>query len=185
MSTKAFSVNLIADRYASALYDLSLENKCIDRILLDLNKISELISNNKSLKLLINSPLITSNEKLTVLKKILDNENIDNLTYKFINIISNNKRFKYLNAIISKYISINAERRGDVIANITSAEILNDIQKKNIKNKLISMLGEKLSLNFFVDKKIIGGLIVKVGSKMIDSSLSSKIDKLKLAMKGT
>ena len=153
--------------------------------MIDLKKISDLINNNKDFKLLINSPLISSNEKLKVIKKVLINDKINNLTDRFINIISNNKRFKYLHGIILKYISINAEQRGNVIANITSAEILNYSQKKNIKSKLGSMLGEKLSLNFFVDKKIIGGLIIKVGSKMIDSSLASKINKLKIAMKGT
>ena len=73
---------------------------------------------------------------------------------------------------------------GDVLADITSAGELNEDQKNNITNQLKSILGDKLSLSFDVDKNIIGGLIVKVGSKMIDTSLANKINKLKIAMKG-
>ena len=95
-----------------------------------------------------------------------------------------NKRIKFLPAIIARYDSINAEKRGDIIADILSAEELTDQQKNGIKDQLRSILGEKLSLNYKIDHKIIGGLIVKVGSKMIDSSLNSKINKLTIAMKG-
>ena len=79
---------------------------------------------------------------------------------------------------------INSKKRGDVLADIISANELNDEQKNNIISQLKNLLGDKLSLNFDVDKKIIGGLIVKVGSKMIDTSLANKINKLKIAMKG-
>ena len=80
--------------------------------------------------------------------------------------------------------AINANKRGDVMADITSAEDLNEEQRIDIKNQLKDILGNKLSLNYKVDKKIIGGLIIKVGSKMIDTSLANKINKLKIAMKG-
>ena len=83
-----------------------------------------------------------------------------------------------------QFVNINAQKRGDVLADITSADELSDDQRVNIKEQLRTILGDKLSLNFKVDKKIIGGLIVKVGSKMIDASLANKINKLKIAMKG-
>ena len=79
---------------------------------------------------------------------------------------------------------INSEKRGDITANIISANVLSDDEKNNITNQLKKSLGEKLSLNFDVDEDIIGGLIVKVGSKMIDTSIANKINKLKIAMKG-
>ena len=79
---------------------------------------------------------------------------------------------------------INSEKRGDITADITSANILSDDEKNNITNQLKKSLGEKLSLNFDVDEEIIGGLIIKVGSKMIDTSIANRINKLKIAMKG-
>ena len=90
----------------------------------------------------------------------------------------------YLSSIISQFININTQKRGKILADVTSADKLSDKQKNEINDQLKSTLGKKLSLNFKVDKKIIGGLIIKVGSKMIDSSLASKINKLKIAMKG-
>ena len=109
---------------------------------------------------------------------------ISNITNTFIKVIEKNKRFSNLASIITQFININSQKRGDVIADITSADELNDDQKNNITNQLKSILGDKLSLSFDVDKNIMGGLIVKVGSKMIDTSLANKINKLKIAMKG-
>ena len=109
---------------------------------------------------------------------------ISNITNTFIKVIEKNKRFSNLASIIAQFININSQKRGDVIADITSADELNDDQKNNITNQLKSILGDKLSLSFDVDKNIMGGLIVKVGSKMIDTSLANKINKLKIAMKG-
>ena len=178
-STKA----LIADRYASALYELSFEDKCIDAVLSDLLVIQKYIKQSNDFNLLIKSPLIASNKKFDIIQKILSDHSPSNLTSKFIKIIARNKRINFLSEIILKYISIIAQKRGEVIADITSAEELSSPQKNNIKNQLQSILGDKLSLNFKIDNKIIGGLIVKVGSKMIDTSLGSKINKLTIAMK--
>ena len=184
MVSQQSSRELIADRYASALYELSAETKCVDEVLKDLLMIQYYIKHNNDLKLLIKSPLISSNEKMNIVKKILSDHSPNILTSNFIKVISHNKRINFLPIIISRYNTINSEKRGDVIADITSAEVLTDQQKKEIKDQLRSILGEKLSLSFNINKKIIGGLIVKVGSKMIDSSLDSKINKLTIAMKG-
>jgi len=184
VASQQSSRELIADRYASALYELSVETKCVDEVLNDFLIIQNYIKRNNDLKLLIKSLLISSNEKMNILKKILSDHSPNILTSKFIKVISQNKRINFLPIIISRYNAINSEKRGDVIADITSAEVLTDQQKIEIKDQLRSILGEKLSLSFNINKKIIGGLIVKVGSKMIDSSLDSKINKLTIAMKG-
>ena len=118
------------------------------------------------------------------MEKILSKQLSNKLTTTFLKVISNNKRFIHLSSIISQFININAQKRGNVLADVTSADELSDKQKNEINDQLKSILGEKLSLNFKVDKKIIGGLIVKVGSKMIDSSIASKLNKLKIAMQG-
>ena len=119
MAVKLSSDNLIAERYASALYDLSLEAKCVDEVLSDISVIQEYINQNNDFSLLIRSPLITSNEKLKIIEKILVKHSSSNLTFAFIKIISNNRRFRNLSSIISRYITINAEKRGDIIADVT------------------------------------------------------------------
>ena len=184
MSSRQLSGDLISDRYASALYALSLESKNVEIILKDLEFLKNCIKDNKDLKLLIKSPLIASSDKLVIFEKILFNKNADKLTINFLKVISKNKRFAKLPSIISEFININSQKRGIVLADITSADILLDQQRNDIKEKLKTVLGKNLSLNFTVDKKIIGGLVVKIGSKMIDFSIAAKINKLKIAMKG-
>ena len=184
MASQLSSGDLISDRYASALYDLASEKKLVDVVLDDLLFIQSMIKNNKDLKLVIKSPLIKSNDKLEILQNILKSKNPNELSSTFLKVLSKNKRFQKTLDIISQFKNINAQKRGDVLADITSAEKLSSEQQDNIKEQLRTILGDKLSLSYKVDKQIIGGLIIKVGSKMIDTSLSNKINKLKIAMKG-
>tara|TARA_B100000686_G_scaffold120176_1_gene127199 strand:+ start:1586 stop:2143 length:558 start_codon:yes stop_codon:yes gene_type:complete len=184
MTSQLASGDLISDRYASALYDLASEKKLVDPVLSDLSLLKKLLKENKDLNLVIKSPLVSSQDKLSILDKLLIKINANKLTSTFLKVLEKNKRFSNLASIISQFININSQKRGDVLADVTSADKLNDEQKTNITNQLKNILGDKLSLNFDVDKNIIGGLIVKVGSKMIDTSLINKINKLKIAIKG-
>ena len=183
MASRLSSDNLISNRYASALYDLAAELRNVEAVLSDLKFLLKCIQENIELKLLVKSPLIKSSDKLTIFEKILFKQKSNKLTNTFLKVISNNKRFAKLPSIIIQFININSQKRGDVLADVTSADELSDNQKNEIKDQLKTILGEKLSLNFKVDKKIIGGLIVKVGSKMIDSSLASRIDKINIAIR--
>ena len=184
MASQLASGDLVSDRYASALYDLAAEKKLVDPVLEDLSNLKNILKDNKELSLVVKSPLITSIDKLNIFESLLKKINANELTSTFLKVIEKNKRFSNLASIISQFMNINSQKRGDVLADITSADELNDDQKNNITNQLKSILGDKLSLSFDVDKSIMGGLIVKVGSKMIDTSLANKINKLKIAMKG-
>ena len=183
MASQLFSGDLISERYASALYDLAAEKKIVDSVLKDLELLQKCIQESEDLKLLVKSPLIASNDKLNIFEKILSKKKADVLTNTFLKVISSNKRFAKLSSIISQFMNINFQKRGNVFADVTSADELSDNQKNVIKDQLKSILGERLFLNFYIDKKILGGLIVKIGSKMIDSSLLTKINKLKIAMR--
>ena len=184
MTSKISSGDMISDRYGSALYDLASEKKCIDEILNDFDTVEKTMKESSDLRNVIKSPLVNSEEKLNILLKIFAGSNFNILTTTFLKVLDNNKRISNLSTIILQFKKINSEKRGDITADITSANILSDDEKNNITNQLKKSLGEKLSLNFDVDEDIIGGLIVKVGSKMIDTSIANKINKLKIAMKG-
>ena len=160
------------------------KKKLVDPVLEDLSNLKNILKDNKELSLVVKSPLITSIDKLNIFESLLKKINANELTSIFLKVIEKNKRFSNLASIITQFMNINSQKRGDVLADITSADELNDEQKNNITNQLKSILGDKLSLSFDVDKNIMGGLIVKVGSKMIDTSLANKINKLKIAMKG-
>ena len=174
MASQLASGDLVSDRYALALYDLASEKKIVDSILEDLKKTNEVISNNNKLQMVVKSPLISSEDKLQIISKIMSPENLNELSKTFLKVISNNKRFANLQSIILQFININVIKRGDVLADVTSADKLSEDQKTNIKNQLKKILGDKLLLNFIVNNKIIGGLIVKVGSKMIDTRVITK-----------
>ena len=184
MASKITSDDMISDRYGSALYDLASERKCIDDIVNDFNLIEKVMKDSSKLRNVLRSPLVNSDEKLNILIKIFSQSNLNNLTITFLKVLDNNKRISNLLSMILKFKKINSEKRGDIAANVTSADELSEEEKNNISNQLKNTLGQKLSLNFDVDKDIIGGLIVKVGSKMIDTSIANKINKLKIAMKG-
>ena len=184
MTSKISSSDIISDRYGSALYDLASEKKCIDEILNDLDVIEKVMKESSELRHVIKSPLVNSEEKLNILLKIFAGLSFNSLTTTFLKVLDNNKRISNILSIILQFKKINSEKRGDIAANVTSANELSEDEKNNITNQLKNTLGQKLSLNFDVDKDIIGGLIVKVGSKMIDTSIANKINKLKIAMKG-
>ena len=184
MTSQLASGDLISDRYASALYDLASEKKVVDSVLENLQNLKNLIVKNQELSLLVKSPLIKSKDKLEVLIKLTSVSNLDDLSVKFLKVVSSNKRFASLTSMITQFVNINSNKRGNILADVTSADELSEFQRVNIKDQLKKILGDKLSLNFKVDAKIIGGLIIKVGSKMIDTSLANKINKLKISMKG-
>ena len=184
MASKISSGDLISERYGSALYDLASEKKCIDSILNDFEVAEKVFKESSELRHVIRSPLVNSDEKLNILLKIFSQSNLHDLTTTFLKVLSDNKRISNLISIILQFKKINSEKRGDITADITSADELSEDEKNNITNQLKNSLGQKLSLNFDVDKDIIGGLIVRVGSKMIDTSILNKINKLKIAMKG-
>ena len=184
MASKISSGDLISERYGSALYDLASEKKCIDSILNDFEVAEKVLKESSELRQVIRSPLVNSDEKLNILLKIFSQSNLHDLTTTFLKVLSDNKRISNLISIILQFKKINSEKRGDITADITSADELSEDEKNNITNHLKNSLGQKLSLNFDVDKDIIGGLIVRVGSKMIDTSILNKINKLKIAMKG-
>jgi len=173
----------LSDRYAYALYDLATEKNNIEKVIEDLEQLLGYFNNNTSFALLLNSPLISSEDKLKFLNHLLKKNNSHKLVINLIRVLKKNKRFSLLSHIIKKFKSINAEKRGDITTEIISAKELSKIQKDKIQTQLRTILGKKLSLNYNVDKSIMAGLIIKFGSTMIDSSLINKINKLQLAMK--
>ncbi len=182
--SKNFSTNILHDRYANALYEYASKNDCLEKILEDLDQLRIYYKENKQFYLLLSSPLIPSEKKLNVVREIFKKNKSHDVLENFMHVIQKNKRFGMLIAIIERLKIINLEKRGNITADVTSAQELDDSQKSNILSKLQNLLGKKLNINYYVDKSLISGLIIRFGSKMFDSSMITKINKLKLAMKG-
>ena len=128
MASQLASGDLVSDRYASALYDLAAEKKLVDDVLGDLSNLKNILKDNKELSLVVKSPLITSIDKLNIFESLLKKINANELTNTFIKVIEKNKRFSNLASIISQFMNINSQKRGDILADITSAGELDDNQ---------------------------------------------------------
>lgn len=174
----------MAGRYAHALFELALENKATDAVKADLDKFDGLLAESADLRRLVRSPVFGADEQLKALSAVLDKAGIGGLAGKFLRVITANRRLFAVGDMIRAYRALVARHKGEVQAQITVAEPLNDKNSEALKGALKSVTGGKdIDLNIKVDPAIIGGLIVKVGSRMVDSSLRTKLNAIKFAMK--
>jgi F-type H+-transporting ATPase subunit delta len=174
----------MAGRYAGALFDLALDNKAVDTVKKDLDQFDALVSGSADLNRLIRSPAFDADEQLKALSAILTKAGIAGLAANFLRVITTNRRLFAVRDMIRAYRALVARHRGEVVAQVTVAEKLNDKNLDALKSALKSVTGGKdIDLDVKIEPAIIGGLIVKVGSRMVDSSLRTKLNSIKLAMK--
>ena len=174
----------MAGRYASALFALALEEKATDAVKADLDAFDALIASSADLDRLVRSPVFGVDDQLRALSAILDKAGIKGLAANFLRVITTNRRLFAARAMIRGYRALVARHKGEVVAQVTVAEQLNDKNIDALKSALKSVTGGKdIDLDVTVEPAIIGGLIVKVGSRMVDSSLRTKLNAIKFAMK--
>ena len=174
----------MAGRYATALFELALDNKAVDAIKKDLDQFDVLIAGSADLNRLVRSPVFDADEQLKALSAILAKADIKGLAANFLRVITTNRRLFAVRDMIRGYRALVARHKGEVTAEVTVAEKLNDKNLDALKSALKSVTGGKdIDLDVKVEPAIIGGLIVKVGSRMVDSSLRTKLNSIKLAMK--
>jgi F-type H+-transporting ATPase subunit delta len=174
----------MAGRYATALFELARESKTIDAVKADLDGFDALIADSPDLHRLVRSPVYGADEQLKALSAILDKAGIGGLAANFLRVITTNRRLFAVRDMIRAFRALVARHKGEVTAEVTVAEPLNDANLDALKGALKSVTGGKdIDLAIRVDPAIIGGLVVKVGSRMIDSSLRTKLNAIKFAMK--
>lgn len=184
MATNSSVIGGIAGRYAAALYDLADEGKALDAVAGDLSALKALIAESADMAKLIRSPLIDRDARAAAMNSILQQAGSHDLTRRFIGIVARNNRLFALPSMIEAFLAELAERRGEITAEISSARPLNETQLAAIADTLQSTLGGRIAIEPRVDASLIGGLVVRVGSRMIDASLKSKLQRLQVAMKG-
>jgi F-type H+-transporting ATPase subunit delta len=174
----------MAGRYAGALFELALDNKTVDAVRSDLDRFDALLNESADLNRLVRSPVFGADEQLKALSTILDKAGIGGIAANFLRVVTTNRRLFAVRDMIRAYRALVARHRGEVSAQITVAEPLNDNNVNALKDALKTVTGGKdIDLNVKVDPAIIGGLIVKLGSRMVDSSLRTKLNAIKFAMK--
>ena len=184
MAAKTSVVGDIAERYGLALYELADEAKCLDEVAGDLESLKSLITDSADLDKLLRSPLIDRDDKARAMTTILEQGGANALTRRFVGVVAENNRLFVLAEMITAYLAELSRRRGEITAEVTSARPLNDEQLQALSESLRAKLGGKVSVEPHVDPSLIGGLVVRVGSRMIDASLKTKLQRLQYAMKG-
>nr|WP_137046876.1 F0F1 ATP synthase subunit delta [Pseudolabrys sp. FHR47] len=184
MAGEDHPVSGMAGRYAGALFELALEEKATDTVRQELDKFDALIAESPDLNRLVRSPVFGADEQLKALSAILAKAGVSGLTANFLRVITTNRRLFAVRDMIRAYRALVAKNKGEVVAKVTVAEPLNDQNKEALKGALKSVTGGKdIDMDVTIDPAIIGGLIVKVGSRMVDTSLRTKLNSIKIAMK--
>lgn len=176
-------VSGVSERYAIALFELAEEAGSLDAAEADLKRFAGLIEESSDLKRLIRSPVFSADEQYRAIAAVVDKAEIGGLVGNLIKVAAKNRRLFAVPDMITAFGRLLARYRGEVSAEVTSAEPLSDKHAVDLKAALKASLGKDVALETKVDPSLIGGLIVKVGSRMIDGSLRTKLNSLKLAMK--
>jgi F-type H+-transporting ATPase subunit delta len=174
----------VAARYALALFELADEQRKLDQVADDLKSVSSLLRESADLRRLTGNPVVSRADSGRAMAALLERIGADELTRKFIGLVAANRRLFVLPAMIKAFLADLARRRGEVTAEVIAARKLSDNQSQALEAALRTALGGKVALSLAVDPSLIGGLVVKVGSRMVDSSLKTQLQKMKLAMKG-
>ena len=173
----------IARPYASALFEVASEDKAVAEVEKALDELSALIAESADLQRFLKSPVITHDQKVPVVDAIFEKAGADTRVAQFIKAVARNGRLFALPQMISEFKELSAEARGETTAEVTSAAPLSKAQLKSLADTLKGQIGRTVTLITHVDPDLIGGLVVKVGSRMIDSSLRTKLTAMKIAMK--
>jgi F-type H+-transporting ATPase subunit delta len=176
-------VSGMAGRYATALFELALESNAIDAVKADLERFDALVAENADLRRLVRSPVFGADEQAKALKAVLAAAGIGGLSAQFLELVTSNRRLFAVRDMIRGYRQLVARHKGEVTAQVTLAEQPSDAHLAAIKDALAAVTKKDVQVDVKVDPAIIGGLVVKLGSRMVDSSLRTKLNAIKHAMK--
>jgi F-type H+-transporting ATPase subunit delta len=173
-----------AGRYATALFDLAEQGRVIDEVTGELDRLQSMIDDAPDLARMIKSPLLGRAAQGRAIDAVMEAAGMSGLTRRFVGVVAANRRIFALPDMIKAFCQLLARHRGEASAEVTSAAPLNQAQIDALAAQLKQVTGVNVTLSTHVDPAIIGGLVVKLGSRMVDSSLRTKLQKLELAMKG-
>jgi F-type H+-transporting ATPase subunit delta len=173
----------MSGRYATALFELARDEKSIDAVKADLDKFAAMLADSADLARLVRSPVFSADIQGKALAAVLEKAGITGITANFLKVLTANRRLFAVNDVTRDFRALVAKFKGEATADVTVAEPLSDKNLDALKTALKSVTGKDVALNVKIDPSIIGGLVVKLGSRMVDSSLRTKLNSIKHAMK--
>ena len=174
----------MAGRYAAALFELARDEKQLAQVEADLKNFQGMLDGSEDLRRLVRSPVISAQDQAKALTAVLSKAGISGLTTNFFRLIASKRRLFAAADMLKNFRLLLARERGEISADVASAYALSPEQMQALKDALRAQVGKDVQVNTRVDPNLLGGLVVKIGSKMIDSSLRTKFNNLKVAMKG-
>jgi F-type H+-transporting ATPase subunit delta len=173
----------MAGRYATALFELAREADEIDAVKTNLERFDALVAESADLERLVRSPVFSADEQLHAVSAVLDRAGIGGVAAQFVKLVTSNRRLFAVRDMVRGFRELVAQHKGQATAEVTVAEVLKDDHVAALRNALKAVSGKDVDLDIKVDPAIIGGLVVKLGSRMVDSSLRTKLNSIKHAMK--
>jgi F-type H+-transporting ATPase subunit delta len=183
LASETTGVSGLAERYAAALFDIADERRTLDDVASDLRELRTMLAASGELSRLVKSPILTREEQGKAISALATRAGFSPLVRDFLAVVAKNRRLFAVPAMIEAYLAKLAERRGEVTAEVVAAQPLSEAQLALLSDQLRRSAGRRVSVDARVDPRLIGGMIVKIGSRMVDGSLKSKLDRLQMAMK--
>tara|TARA_R100001244_G_scaffold39766_3_gene35766 strand:+ start:43967 stop:44521 length:555 start_codon:yes stop_codon:yes gene_type:complete len=174
----------LAGRYATALFALAKENNSIDAVQASLDTLSAAMAESDDLRALTSSPVLSREDAGKAIAATANALGLDPLSTNVLGVLAANRRLDQIHAVIRAFATLASDHRGQITAEVTSAHPLDDKQIDALKAQLKKRVGSDVSVSTAVDSSILGGLVVKIGSQMIDSSIKTRLNTLSQAMKG-
>jgi F-type H+-transporting ATPase subunit delta len=183
LASENTGVSGLAERYAAALFDLADERRILDEVATDLRQLRGMLQSSGDFLRLIRSPVLSRDQQAKAVAVIAERAGFSQLVRDFLGVVARNRRLFAIPAMIGSFLAKLAARRGEVTAEVTAAHPLSEAQLGILNEQLRRSIGARVSVDVRIDRTLIGGLVVKVGSRMIDGSIKSKLQRLQLAMK--
>jgi F-type H+-transporting ATPase subunit delta len=174
----------LAGRYAVALFELAEDRDALDAVAEDLRNFQSLLDESADLRRLIRSPVLSREEQGRAVTALAERAGFSPLSRQFLGLLAHKRRLFVLPEIISAYLVMLGKHKGEVSAELTSAVALSEEQLEAVRQRLAEAMGQAVTLSTAVDSNLLGGLVVRVGSRMIDASVRTKLRRLEIAMRG-
>jgi len=183
LASETTGVSGLAERYAAALFDLADERRILDEVANNLRELRAMLYASSEFLRLIRSPILSREQQAKAIGMVAERAGLSPLVRDFLAVVARNRRLFAVPAMIEAFLAKLAARRGEVTAEVFAAQPLNEAQLAALNEQLRRSIGSRVSVDVRVDPGLIGGLVVKLGSRMVDGSIKSKLQRLQLAMK--
>jgi F-type H+-transporting ATPase subunit delta len=183
LAEESAGITGLAERYAAALFELADERHALDEVAANLRELRAMLAHSSDLMRMVRSPVLSRAEQGKAIEALAEQASLSKLTRDFLAIVAHNRRLFAVPAMIRAYLDKLAERRGEVTAEITAAQALSEAQQNSLGEQLRRVVGGRVAIDVKVDPSLLGGMIVRIGSRMVDGSLKGQLQRLQLSMK--